>query len=59
MLKYAKSKITIKRAQELTKTMYQLKYRLPTSRFTKIKILGMDNEQQELYDAVVRWVDRK
>jgi len=29
MLRHAKSKITIKRAQELTKTMYQLKYRLP------------------------------
>jgi len=59
MLRHAKSKITIKRAQELTKTMYQLKYRLPTSRFTKIKILGMDSEQQELYDAVARWVNRK
>jgi hypothetical protein len=39
--------------------MYQLKYRLSTSRFTKIKILGIDKEQQELYGAVVRWVNRK
>jgi len=59
MLRHAKSKITIKRAQELAKTMYQLKYRLPISRFTKIKILGMDSEQQELYDIVTRWVNRK
>jgi transposase len=59
MLKYAKSKITVKRAQELTKTMYQLKYRLPTSRFTKVKILGMDDEQRELYEIVTKWIHRK
>ena len=59
MLKHAKSKITVKRAQELTKTMYQLTYRLPKSRLTKSRILGMDNEQQELYDIVVQWSKRK
>ena len=59
MLNYAKSEITVKRAQELTKTMYQLTYRLPKSRIVKSKILGMDNEQQELYDMVIRWATRK
>jgi len=59
MLKHAKSKITVKRAQELTKTMYQLTYRLPKSRLIKTKILGMDNQQQELYNAVARWLNRK
>jgi transposase len=59
MLKHTKSKITVKRAQELTKTMYQLTYRLPKSRISKTKILGMDDQQQELYDAVVRWINRK
>jgi transposase len=59
MLKHAKSKITLKRAQELTKTMYQLKYRPPTSRLHKIKVIGMDEKQRELYDIVTRWVNRK
>ena len=59
MLKHAKTEITIKRAQELTKTMYQLTYRLPNSRLTKTKILGMDHEQQELYDMVNCWLKRK
>jgi transposase len=59
MLKHAKSEITVKRAQELTKTMYQLTYRLPKSRLTKSKTLAMDNQQQELYDMVSRWEDRK
>ncbi|MDR1121440.1 MAG: IS1634 family transposase [Dysgonamonadaceae bacterium] len=59
MLKQAKSDITLKRAQELTKTMYQLTYRLPKSRLAKTKILGMTSEQQHLYDIVVRWSKRK
>jgi transposase len=59
MLKHAKSEITIKRAQELTKTMYQLTYRLPKTRLTKAKTLGMDKQQQELYDMVVKWSNRK
>jgi transposase len=59
MLKLEKSQITLKRAQELTKTMYQLVYRLPKSRITKSKILGMGNEQQELYNMVIRWLKRK
>ena len=59
MLKYTKSEITVKRAQELTKTMYQLIYRLPKSRLTKTKILRMDSQQQELYDMVGRWTNQK
>jgi hypothetical protein len=59
MLKQAKSDITLKRAQELTKTMYQLTYCLPKSRLTKTKILGMTSEQQHLYDTAVRWSKRK
>ena len=59
MLKQAKSEITLKRAQELTKTMYQLTYRLPMSKLTKTKILGMHNEQQQLYNMVSLWLNRK
>jgi transposase len=49
MLKHAKSEITVKRAQEFTKNMYQLTYLLLNT-----KILNMDCEQQELYDIVMR-----
>jgi transposase len=59
LLKHAKSNITLKRAQELTKTMYQLTYRLPNSKLVKKKILGMDAEQKELYDMVKRWCNKK
>jgi transposase len=59
MLKKAKSDITVKRAQELTKNMYQLTYCLPKSGSFRTKILNMDAEQQQLYDMVVRWVAEK
>jgi len=59
ILKHQKSHITLKRAQELTKTMYQLTYQLPKSRLAKSKILGMDSEQQELYDMVSKWSNQK
>ncbi|MDL2239881.1 IS1634 family transposase, partial [Bacteroidales bacterium OttesenSCG-928-L14] len=52
MLKKAKSKITITRAQELTRNMYQLTYQLPNSKKTIQKILNMDNEQKELFKIV-------
>jgi hypothetical protein len=56
MLKQAKSEITVKRAQELTKNMYRLSFWLPNSRIEKSQILKMDSEQQLLYQMVVRWV---
>jgi transposase len=59
MLKHEESVITVKRAQELTKTMYQLTYRLPKSQLTKSKILGMDDQQRELHNMVARWINRK
>jgi transposase len=59
MLKYAKSEITLKRAQEVTKTMCQLTYRLPKSMLTKTKILGMNVEQQQLYDMLLKWSNHK
>jgi transposase len=56
MLKYYKSHISIKQAQEITRNMYQLSYRLPYSRKTATKTLNMDREQQMLYDMVQRWI---
>ena len=59
MLKKEKSQITVNRAQELTKTMYQLTYQLPKSKVTKSKVLAMDKQQQELYDMTEKWVKQK
>ena len=43
---------SVKRATELTHTMYELAYRLPGSAEPKQKILAMSEEQQCLYDAI-------
>ena len=59
MLKKEKSLMTLNRAQEITKTMYQMIYKLPESRTVKTKILGMNGEQQELYDMICRWINKK
>jgi len=55
MLKLYKAPISLIQAQEITKNMYQLSYQLPYSKKTTSKILKMDNEQQMLYDMVLRW----
>jgi transposase len=55
MLKKHLPEISLKRAQELVKTMYQLTYRLPNSRETHTKVFGMSDEQQRLFEAVGRW----
>ena len=52
LLKAGKSGITLARAQQITKSMYQLTYTLPQSGLTKTTLLRMDEEQQELYDIV-------
>lgn len=45
-----------KRAQELTKTMYQLTYQLPKSKATQTRILNMGCEQRERYGMVFRHI---
>ena len=58
LLKAANSTITIDRARELVKTMYALTYTKPgDTRQTKV-MLGMDEEQAELYRLVNDWVSR-
>lgn len=49
-----KSKLSIKRAAELTHNMYQITYTLPESKHTKTKLLNMDIEQAELYQLVAK-----
>ncbi len=47
-----KSRLSLKRASELTHNMYQITYTLPESKHTKSRLLNMDDEQQELYNIV-------
>jgi transposase len=57
MLKHYKSTISMRKAQEITKNMYQLSYFLPYSQQNTSKILNMDDEQQQLYNLVLRWTN--
>ncbi|MBU0978592.1 transposase [Patescibacteria group bacterium] len=47
-----KTGISVKRAAELTHTIYELSYTLPQSRLMKNIILGMDNDQRGVCLAV-------
>ena len=52
ILKAAKSEITVRRAQELTKTMYAISYVSPKSSLSKKVILGMSEEQRALCNLI-------
>ena len=56
LLQEAKSEITLNKAQELTKNMYQLTYQLPNTKRIMTRILNMDQQQEELYRLVREWV---
>ncbi len=47
-----KSKISLRKAAELTQNMYSVTYTLPDSKHTKTKLLKMDDEQAELYQII-------
>lgn len=49
-----KSTLSIKKAAEVTHNMYQITYQLPESKQIKQKLLGMDEQQQELYEIVLK-----
>ena len=48
-----KSSLSVKKAAELTHNMYQITYQLPDSKHIKKKLLGMDDQQRELYEIVL------
>jgi transposase len=52
ILHVEKSKLSIRKAAELTHNMYQITYTLPQSSHTKTRLLTMDKEQQELFDII-------
>lgn len=58
LLKAAHSDITVERARELVKTMYALTYTKPGYTLPTKVMLGMDDEQAELYRLVEEWVKR-
>lgn len=58
LLKAAHSDITLERARELVKTMYALTYTKPGHTLPTKVMLGMDDEQAELYRLVEDWVKR-
>jgi len=47
-----KSTLSLKKASELTRNMYQITYTLPDSKLTKSRLLNMDEEQLELYQII-------
>lgn len=52
MLHKEKSKLSLKKAAELTHNMYQIRYTMPESKHTKSMVLKMDDEQAELYQII-------
>jgi transposase len=48
----AKSKLSLKKAAELTHNMYQITYTLPASKLTQTHLLKMDEEQLELFNMI-------
>lgn len=54
LLKARKSGLSLKRAQEITHNMYQIRYQLPHTKKTKNQKLKMDKEQQELFDIIMK-----
>lgn len=49
-----KSTLSLKKATEITHNMYQLTYTLPESKHTKSRLLKMDDQQNELYQIILK-----
>lgn len=49
-----KTKISLRKAAELTHNMYRITYTLPDSKHTKTKLLKMDDEQAELHRIILK-----
>jgi transposase len=47
-----KSRLSLKKASEITHNMYQISYILPESKHKKSRLLNMDPEQAELYQII-------
>jgi transposase len=49
-----KSTLSLEKATEITHNMYQLTYILPESKHTKTRLLKMDDQQNELYQIILK-----
>jgi transposase len=49
-----KSTLSLKRAAELTHNIYQITYTLPESKHTKVRLLNMDDDQEQLYQLIMK-----
>ena len=54
ILSAEKSLLSLKKAAELTHTMYEVTYTLPQSKHTRTKLLNMDEQQAELHQIIVK-----
>lgn len=54
LLKKEKSKLSPKKAAELTLNIYEITYQLPKSKQIKSKLLHMDDQQAELYQIIAK-----
>ena len=44
----------LKEPAELTHNMYQINYNLPESKHNMVKLLNMDEDQEELYQIIMK-----
>lgn len=54
VLKESKSELSLKKASEITHSIYQITYYLPDSGYRKTKLLKMDEEQEKLYRIITK-----
>ena len=54
VLKEEKASMSLKTASEITHNMYQITYQLPDSKHIKSTLLNMDEQQQELYQIILK-----
>jgi transposase len=54
-LRLNNSSLSVKKAAELTHNMYEITYTLPESKTINSQLLGMDDEQNELFDIVMNF----
>lgn len=48
------SNLSIEKAKEITHNMYEITYTLPESKHSKSKLLKMDEQQEELYQIILK-----
>jgi len=55
VLKIENSSLSLKIASEITHNMYRITYQLPDSKLSKSTLLKMDQQQEELYQIILKY----